>query len=118
MRKFVIVFAILLTSSCVLAEDEFIQDNINMTPQKTFSGYTDNGSRTVYPRLNYQPRNYDAQRANIMKSKSIHEMHVNSNSRNINTPMKFDEFPQNYDSSNMLHTQGIQNGIRNMYMNF
>ena len=32
------------------------------------------------------------------------------------TPMTYSQFPKNYDSSNMMLQQGIQNGMQNMYM--
>lgn len=105
MRKF--IFLVMLFALPVMADD------INMTPQNTFSGYYNKSTvRPIYPHLNSQ----NASRAELMKKKSIHDMGDINPVNNVKTPMTYDQFPKNYDSSNMMLQQGIQNGMQNMYM--
>lgn len=105
MRKLILIIA--LVGLPVMADD------INMTPQNTFSGYYGKSAiRTTYPRLN----SASDPRAELMKKRSVHEMGNINPSNNNKTPMTYSQFPKNYDSSNMLLQQGIQNGMQNMYM--
>lgn len=105
MRKLVLLLALL--SLPAMAED------INMTPQNTFSGYYNKSNvRPMYPRLNSQ----NDSRAELMKKKSVHDMDNITPSNDGKTPMTYSQFPKNYDSSNMMLQQGIQNGMQNMYM--
>ena len=118
MKKFIILSLVLLISIAqVLAETESSVQNINMTPKSTFSGYNNNSARNIYPSL--YGKNSSDSRADFMKPKSIKEL---SSTRDLSTdtsaPMTYQQFPQNVDSSNMLHMQGLQNGIQNMYMGF
>lgn len=107
MRKLVLLLA--LIGLPVMA------DEVNMTPQNTFSGYYNKSSvRPMYPRLNSQ----NDTKAEIMKKKSIHEMGDITPANDGKTPMTYGQFPQNYDSSNMMLQQRIQNGLQNMYMGF
>lgn len=88
-------------------------DDINMTPQNTYSGYYSRPLvRQMYPNLN---KSTDT-RAEFMKPKSVTEMGDINFSNDGKTPMTYNQFPKNYDSSNMMIQQGIYNGIQNMYM--
>lgn len=88
-------------------------DEVNMTPQDTFSGYYNKSTvRPMYPRLN-SPAD---PRAELMKKKSVHDMNNITPANDGKTPMTYSQFPKNYDSSNMMLQQGIQNGMQNMYM--
>lgn len=91
-------------------------DEINLTPQKTFSGLK-NIARPTYPQLNRPQYSFEqTERDNIMKAKSVHEMGDITPGKDM--PMTYGQFPQNYDSSNMMLMQGIQNGMQNMYMGY
>lgn len=88
-------------------------DEVNMTPQGAFSGYNNKSTvRPMYPRLNSQ----NDPRAELMRKKSVHEMGDITPANDGKTPMTYGQFPKNYDSSNMMLQQGIQNGMQNMYM--
>ncbi len=105
MRKFIFILALLALPA--------MADDVNMTPQNTFSGYYNKSTvRPMYPHLNSQ----NDSRAELMKKKSIYEMGDINPANNARTPMTYNQFPKNYDSSNMMLQQGIQNGIQNMYM--
>lgn len=118
MKKILVLTVLLLFSLPVAAEDYY--ENINMTPLKTFSGFSNKNIRTTYPQLNtpHQLTPMNEQRRELMKAKSVTEM-GNSAPRNDGvSPMTYSQFPQKMDSSNMMHIQSIQNGIQNMYMGF
>lgn len=88
-------------------------DEVNMTPQSSFSGYNNKSNmKPMYPHLN----STSDPRAEYMKKKSVHDMGDINPSNNPKTPMTYGQFPQNYDSSNMMLQQGIQNGMQNMFM--
>lgn len=88
-------------------------DEVNMTPQNTFSGYYNKSNvKPMYPHLN----SVSDPRAEYMKKKSVHDMGDINPANNANTPMTYSQFPQNYDSSNMMLQQGIRNGMQNMFM--
>lgn len=104
--------AILLFGFTVLP---VLSEDVNMTPQDTFSGYKN--SENKYPRLNSTSipvRYVDNSRDEIMRPKSVREM--GNISPSSNGPMNYGQFPQYMDSSNMMMMQGIQNGMQNMYM--
>lgn len=105
MKKFVFLLALITLPA--------IADEINMTPQNTFSGYYNKSTaRPMYPRLN-SPAD---PRAELMKKKSVHDMGNTTPTLDGKTPMTYNQFPKNYDSSNMMLQQGIQQGMQNMYM--
>lgn len=110
MLKKLVLILILLTAP-VLA------DEINMTPQNTFSGTTNNGVRSTYPRLNRPAQNLTPtnDRAEIMKPKSVREMGDINPTNDGKAPMNYGQFPRNYDSSNMLPMTEIQSGIQDMF---
>lgn len=91
-------------------------DEINMTPQSTFSGYNNSGVRTKYPQLKKSLLLENEQRSDIMKPKSVKEM--GNITPSVNSPMTYGQFPQNYDSSNMMLMQNVQNGMQNMFMGY
>ena len=106
-----LVLILILLAAPVLADD------INMTPQSTFSGFNNNGTRPMYPRLETTHRQIPIDnRADIMKPKSVREL--NTSGSTGKAPMTYNQFPQNYDSSNMLHSQGLRNSIQNMFMDY
>lgn len=108
-RLLVLIFAL----TVLPAFGEEIQD-INMTPQNTYSGYYNKSNiHTTYPKFNTTTQN---PRADLMKKRSIHEMNDTSPKLDGKTPMTYSQFPKNYDSSNMMLQQGIQNGMQNMFM--
>ena len=107
-----IILAMLVLAAMPVFADEL---NINMTPQNTFSGYYNTGVRPQYMNRSFHARNVD-NRSEIMKPKSVREMGNTAPSNN--GPMTYDQFPKNYDSSNMMHMQGIQNGMQNMFMGY
>lgn len=114
MKKLVVLLSILAFTSSVYAEENnFLQSSsVNMTPKNSFSGYTNNGTRNIYPRLNTN----EQRRQELLKPKSVHEIGSSPKSR-TNMPMSLDSIPNNYDSSNMLHTPGLQN-LQNVNMYF
>ena len=91
---------------------------INMTPQSSFSGYTKTDLRAKYPHLNnnYYSNTYEQKRSQILKSKSVRDM--GNYSDFVRQDASMTPFTQKMDSSDMMHINGIQNGIQNMYMNF
>jgi hypothetical protein len=104
MKKF--VFAIFLISIGLSS----FADDINMTPQNSYSGYYNKSAiKTSYPTSKQLET---SQKADFMKPKSVLEM--GSTTSDTKTPMTYNQFPQNYDSSNMMLMQGIQNGLQNL----
>ena len=111
MKRFIILAAILMVSMPVLAQD----DEINMTPFGTFSGYKRTPVKTQYPRLNQSF--YETERAQLMKARSVKDLGSSIDVKPMQSPMEQIQ-RQRMDSSDMMHINGIQNGIQNMYMNF
>ena len=112
MKRFIILTAILMLAAPVLADE----DNINMTPYGTFSGYKRSSTvQTKFPRLNHSL--YDTERNQLMKPRSVKDLGSSIEVETMRSPM--DKIQrQRMDSSDMMHINGIQNGIQNMYMNF
>lgn len=102
MKKFILLASIVLLANPIFAEE------INMTPQNTFSGYYNRSIRPI-PQMNktYQQDN----RSQIMKAKSVMEMGNLEPRNDGKTPMNYSQFPKNYDSSNamLLNGAGMQN---------
>jgi len=118
MIKKLIVLCILLSAPVIAEELSFQSEAVNMTPSSSFSGFKSNNTYTQSNNKMYQFTDMNEQRRNIMKAKSVTEM-GNIQPRNTsNVPMNYGQFPHNYDSSNMMHIQSIQNGMQNMYMGF
>jgi len=127
MKKFLLVLSLLVVMPAFADSnnDLLYREDVNMTPQRTFSGYTNsNQSRTKYPQLNgrnFYSSSYEQQKAQMMKPKSVKE--INS-SNYVDTPttsrppMTFSQFPQTMTNEDMMHVNAIQNGVQNMYMNF
>ena len=88
--------------------------DVNMTPQTTFSGYYNKSYNSSFYKPNYERTTNS--REEIMKRKSVTEMENTTPKLDGKTSMTYGQFPQHYDSSNMLHMQGIQNGMQNMFM--
>jgi hypothetical protein len=116
MRKFFVLCVLLLSSLSVMAEDS----DINLTPRNTFSGYSNNTMKTEYPHLNSVNTQYNTvleqQRKQWMKPTSVRSMGNITPKNDGNGTMTFNQFPQTYDSSDMMHVQQIQQGVQNMYM--
>lgn len=92
-------------------------DEINMTPQDTFSGANNKGIRSAFPKLNTtNMTNIVDTREDFMKPKSVRQMGEISSENNKKTPMTYGEFPQNYDSSNSMML--MQGGMNNMFMGY
>ena len=111
-KNLLLVTALLITALPIMAND------INMTPQNTFSGYNNNSARKQYPRI-YRATTTSTpitQQEDFMKPKSVREMGDLTPTKD--SPMTYGQFPQNYDSSNMMLMQGVQNGMQNMFMGF
>ncbi len=108
MKKFILIA--LLMSLPVIA------DEINMTPSNTFSGYNNKSFKTQFPQVKKSVSASDIieDREEFMKPKSIRQM--GDITPNANSPMTYDRFPQNYDSSNMMLMQGARSGLQNMFM--
>lgn len=111
MKRFIILTAILMVAMPVLAQD----DEINMTPYSAFSGYKRTTVKTQYPRLNQSF--YATERTQLMKPRSVKDLGNSIEVETMRSPMEQIQ-RQRMDSSDMMHINGIQNGIQNMYMNF
>lgn len=116
MIKKIILTSILLSFGIyVFAED------INMTPQRTFSGFTNSGVRSQYPHLKQSvsaddvlEEQYEKQN-DFMKPMSVRRMrNAAPPSNDGKTPMTYEQFPKNYDSSNSIML--MQGGMNNMFM--
>lgn len=118
LKNFILFTTIILVTAPVLAEE------LNMTPQNTFSGFNNNGIRSTYPRLNTTPAvtnskfKIEDNRSDIMKPKSVKEMGEINPSNDGKSPMTYGQFPRNYDSSNMMPMSEIQGGMQNMFMGY
>lgn len=110
-RKMVLIFTLLIFVSPVFAEE------INMTPQSTFSGVNNKGIKPAYPKFNIPVMSDTVDtREDFMKPKSVRHMSEFTPSNDKKAPMTYNEFPQNYDSSNSMML--IQGGMNNMFMGY
>lgn len=116
MKKIFILSLLLVFGLGVSADELYSSEKVNMTPQSAFSGYTDNSSRNIYPKLNYSYSASERKRQELLKPKSIHDMDTSSVKPEA-VQMKFEDTPQNVDSSNMLYTPGLRN-LQNVNMYF
>lgn len=111
-KKLFLISLLIFTVMPVFADD------INMTPQGTFSGFNNNEAHRKYPQLTRSsyPTDTTQQRNELMKPKSVREMgNINPST---NGPMTYSQFPQNYDSSNMMLMQNVKDGMQNMLMGY
>ena len=118
LKRFLLIFALFVAVPCMAEEELLYYENVNMTPKRTFSGYT-NGTANYQNNIQKSNvyRTYTTQvqqRAEIMKPKSVKEI----KNYTQDTSMTFNKFPQNRDSSDMMHMQQIHNGVQNMFMDF
>lgn len=112
MKKFIFTLLFVCFALPTVAED------INMTPQHSFYGYSNNGFKTQMPKLHKPLSATDIveERSEIMKPKSVKNMGDTTPSQN--SPMTYDRFPQNYDSSNMMLMQSVRNNMQNMLIGY
>lgn len=115
MKKFILVLLLLSFVTPVFAEE------INLTPKNSFSGFNNNGIRTKYPQLKKSVSATDileeqSETNGIMRPKSVREMGVSSTYNDGRSPMTYDQFPKNYDSSNSMML--MQGGMQNMFMGY
>ena len=107
MKKFILL-TLLFTIMPAFADD------INLTPQNKFSGYNNQSTvRPMYPQLRKMPVT-TSDRTDIMRAKSVREMGDTNPVNDGKSPMTYSQFPQHYDSSNMLHSQGLQGGMQSI----
>jgi len=114
--KNILVLCVLLFGVLPVFADE---NNINLTPKNSFSGYS-NSMKTEYPHLS-NPMNYyntvlEQQRKQWMKSTSVRSMGDITPRNDGYTTMSPNQIPQRMDSSDMMHVQQMQQGMQNMYM--
>ncbi|MBO6087437.1 hypothetical protein J6P92_03720 [bacterium] len=117
MKKFLVLCVILSGSLVVMADDS----DINLTPKNTFSGYSNHSMKTEYPHMNNSAYQYNTtleqQRKQWMKPTSVRSMvDTSSPMQSDRGEVSLNKFPQNYDSSDMLHVQQMHSGVQNMYM--
>lgn len=96
-----------------------LADEINLTPKNSFSGFNNNGIRSKYPQLQKTVSASDIieeQNDKVISRKSVREMGLTSPVNTGSTPMTYDQFPKNYDSSNSMML--MQGGIQNMFMGY
>lgn len=114
MKKLIIAIAILSITTPVFSEE------INLTPKNSFSGFNNTAARAKYPQLQKTLSASDIveeQEANsMMGPKSVREMGNITPSNNTSAPMTYNQFPQNYDSSNSMML--MQGGMQNMFMGY
>lgn len=115
MKKFILVLLLLSFVTPVFAEE------INLTPKNSFSGFNNNGIRTKYPQLKKSVSATDileeqSETNSIMRPKSVREMGASSTYYDGRSPMTYDQFPKNYDSSNSMML--MQGGMQNMFMGY
>lgn len=94
-------------------------DEINLTPKNSFSGFNNNGIRSKYPQLQKTVSASDIieeQNDKVINRKSVREMGLTSPVNTGSTPMTYDQFPKNYDSSNSMML--MQGGMQNMFMGY
>ena len=118
MKKFLLLLILFLTVPVMAEELLYQEENINMTPQKAFSGYrqtTDLQTKFIQSN-NKKYYSNEQQKALMMKSKSVKDLSDYSDYDNYKKdPRAYSQKPSNED---MMHVNAIQNGIQNMYMNF
>lgn len=114
MKKLILAIAILSITTPVFSEE------INLTPKNTYSGFNNTAARAKYPQLQKTlsaSEIVEEQEANsMMGPKSVREMGNITPSNNSNAPMTYNQFPQNYDSSNSMML--MQGGMQNMFMGY
>lgn len=113
MKKFILLLLALSFIAPVLA------DEINLTPKNSFSGFNNNGIRSKYPQLQKTVSASDIieeQNDKVISRKSVREMGLTSPVNTGSTPMTYDQFPKNYDSSNSMML--MQGGMQNMFMGY
>lgn len=113
MKKFILLLLALSFIAPVLA------DEINLTPKNSFSGFNNNGIRSKYPQLQKTVSASDIieeQNDKVISRKSVREMGLTSPVNTGSTPMTYDQFPKNYDSSNSIML--MQGGMQNMFMGY
>lgn len=96
-----------------------LADEINLTPKNSFSGFNNNGIRSKYPQLQKTVSASDIieeQNDKVISRKSVREMGLTSPVNTGSTPMTYDQFPKNYDSSNSMML--MQGGMQNMFMGY
>lgn len=113
-KNLILVTALIITTLPILANE------INMTPQGTFSGYYNKSTiSSSIPKRPISQYKYDDSRYNVMRAKSVHEMGDITPSNSTKAPMSYNQFPNTYDSSNsMMMMQGVQNSIQNSLMGY
>lgn len=113
MKKIILLLLALSFIAPVLA------DEINLTPKNSFSGFNNNGIRSKYPQLQKTVSASDIieeQNDKVINRKSVREMGLTSPVNTGSTPMTYDQFPKNYDSSNSMML--MQGGMQNMFMGY
>lgn len=113
MKKIILLLLALSFIAPVLA------DEINLTPKNSFSGFNNNGIRSKYPQLQKTVSASDIieeQNDKVINRKSVREMGFTSPVNTGSTPMTYDQFPKNYDSSNSMML--MQGGMQNMFMGY
>ena len=120
LKRFLFIFVLFTAIPCIAEDSQLYSGNVNMTPQRTFSGYT-SGTSSYQNNMHKSNiyRNYTTQsqqRAEIMKPKSVRE--IQNYTPKEDDPMTYNKFPQNRDSSDMMHMQQIHHGVQNMFMDF
>ena len=113
MKKFILLLLALSFIAPVLA------DEINLTPKNSFSCFNNNGIRSKYPQLQKTVSASDIieeQNDKVISRKSVREMGPTSPVNTGSTPMTYDQFPKNYDSSNSMML--MQGGMQNMFMGY
>ncbi len=113
MKKIILLLLALSFIAPVLA------DEINLTPKNSFSGFNNNGIRSKYPQLQKTVSASDIieeQNDKVISRKSVREMGLTSPVNTGSTPMTYDQFPKNYDSSNSMML--MQGGMQNMFMGY
>lgn len=116
MKKVFITAVFLMFAAAPVFSEE-----VNLTPINKFSGFNNNGIRSTYPHLSrevsaseiIEERNENE----MLRPKSVREMgKITPSNSNKSTPMTYDQFPQNYDSSNTMMM--MQGGMQNMFMGY
>ena len=113
MKKIILLLLALSFIAPVLA------DEINLTPKNSFSGFNNNGIRSKYPQLQKTVSASDIieeQNDKVINRKSVREMGLTSPVNTGSTPMTYDQFPKNYDSSNSMML--MHGGMQNMFMGY
>lgn len=116
---FLLSLMILLPAYANEANHMLYTDHINMTPKQTYSGYTK--SKDIKNKYMYSS-SFEQQKKQMMKPKSVKDLSnfsdLDNRTNYPQSPMMFNQFPQQMTNEDMMHVNSIQNGIQNMYMNF